>query len=187
MWKTIKERLDSPDAFVSMILGLAAVLVVGVVIVNMITAGRRTAPQITKEATSSATPTPTTLPATHTVSEGETLWSIAEQYYKSGYNWVTIRDANKLETPDVLAVGQKLTLPPAKAIEVGQTSSTSTQRITPKTAEYTVRDGDSLWTIAVAQYGTGYAWPKIAGANSIRNPDLIYPGEKYTLPVIDSP
>ena len=48
--------------------------------------------------------------------------------------------------------------------------------------QYVVRPGDSLWTIAHS-HNTTVA--KLLGANQIRNADLIYPGEKLTVP--DSP
>lgn len=48
---------------------------------------------------------------------------------------------------------------------------------------YTVQKGDSLWKIAV-KYQIGLS--EIIGANpQIKNPDLIYPGEKVTVPNID--
>ena len=44
--------------------------------------------------------------------------------------------------------------------------------------------GDSLWNIARAHYGTGFQHTLIYGANKdqIRNPDLIYPGQVFSLP-----
>jgi nucleoid-associated protein YgaU len=47
---------------------------------------------------------------------------------------------------------------------------------------YTVVEGDNLWDIAVRKYGDGYRWVDIAKANNLPNPDLIYPGSKFTLP-----
>lgn len=48
-----------------------------------------------------------------------------------------------------------------------------------------IRRGDNLWTIARRVYGTGYEYVAIYRANSdqIRNPDLIYPGQVFELPV----
>lgn len=44
--------------------------------------------------------------------------------------------------------------------------------------------GDNLWNIARAHYGTGFEYTLIYGANKdqIRNPDLIYPGQVFSLP-----
>jgi nucleoid-associated protein YgaU len=47
--------------------------------------------------------------------------------------------------------------------------------------------GDSLWNIARAHYGTGFQHTLIYGANKdqIRDPDLIYPGQVFSLPKIN--
>ncbi|MBK7106061.1 MAG: LysM peptidoglycan-binding domain-containing protein [Ignavibacteriae bacterium] len=51
---------------------------------------------------------------------------------------------------------------------------------------YTVVKGDHLWGISKKQehYGNGFAWPKIYNANrdKIKNPDLIYPKQEFTIP-----
>jgi len=47
----------------------------------------------------------------HDVVKGETLWSIAEKYYKSGYNWVDIASENKLKNPNIVEAGTKLSIP----------------------------------------------------------------------------
>ncbi|TAJ41790.1 MAG: LysM peptidoglycan-binding domain-containing protein [Reyranella sp.] len=51
---------------------------------------------------------------------------------------------------------------------------------------YVVR-GDNLWNIARAHYGTGWHHTKIFDANKdqIRDPDLIYPGQVFSLPKVD--
>ena len=49
---------------------------------------------------------------------------------------------------------------------------------------YTVRSGDSLSKIAKALYGDASKWKAIYEANrdSIKNPDLIHPGQVFTIP-----
>lgn len=42
---------------------------------------------------------------------------------------------------------------------------------------YTVKPGDSLWTIAAAFYGSEYKWTLIMERNEIINPALLYPGQ----------
>lgn len=53
---------------------------------------------------------------------------------------------------------------------------------------YTVVKGDCLWYIARKKefYGNGFAWPKIyqANRNQIKNPDLIYPKQVFTIPAL---
>ena len=56
----------------------------------------------------------------------------------------------------------------------------------PTEQQYTVVKGDCLWNIAKKKefYGNGFAWPKIYKANrdKIKNPDLIYPKQIFTIP-----
>ena len=48
---------------------------------------------------------------------------------------------------------------------------------------YTVKSGDTLWGIAKQFYGNGSQYPKIVSVNpSISNPNLIYPGQVFTIP-----
>lgn len=49
---------------------------------------------------------------------------------------------------------------------------------------YTVKSGDSLSKIAKHFYGDGSKWNRIFEANrdKIDNPDLIHPGQKFTIP-----
>ncbi|MCX5836621.1 MAG: LysM peptidoglycan-binding domain-containing protein [Deltaproteobacteria bacterium] len=52
--------------------------------------------------------------------------------------------------------------------------------------QHIVRKGDSLWWIAKYkdQYNDPYLWPLIYKANKkmIKNPNLIYPGQKFKIP-----
>ncbi|MEM7523336.1 MAG: LysM peptidoglycan-binding domain-containing protein [Pseudomonadota bacterium] len=60
----------------------------------------------------------------------------------------------------------------------------SLSEIRPGQKTLTVQQGDNLWTIAEAQYGAGLRYTLIFGANqgAIIDPDLIYPGQVFTLP-----
>jgi len=48
---------------------------------------------------------------TYTVVKGDTLWSISLRAYGDGYKWVSVAKANKLVNPNVIHVGNVLTLP----------------------------------------------------------------------------
>ena len=49
---------------------------------------------------------------------------------------------------------------------------------------YTVKSGDSLSKIAKQIYGDANKWHRIYDANKdkIKNPDLIHPGQEFTIP-----
>ncbi len=140
---------------------------------------------------------------TYMVQKGDTLWSISEKTYKTGYAWRDVAKANKLTNPNNIEAGQSLAMPTVdvkkytammlpkalpkveKAIESKPAvSAAQTSQVTIKGASYTVVAGDHLWGIAVRAYGDGYAWSKIWKANSakIKNPNLIYPGTVLNLP-----
>ena len=49
--------------------------------------------------------------------------------------------------------------------------------------DYEVRKGDTLWSISSKEISDPLSWPKIWKENpEIKNPDLIYPGQKIRLP-----
>lgn len=157
-----------------MVLGALVIVIIGILIVNYFKdkgntlTGLTTQTQNTKE---------------HVVVKGETLWSIAEDSYGSGYNWVDVKSANNLKT-ETIEVGQKLTIPEVAAKKPTATKLTTTtetsQAITGTT--YTVVKGDTLWEVAVNAYGDGYKWVEIAKANKLTNPNVIHTGNVLTLP-----
>ena len=53
--------------------------------------------------------------------------------------------------------------------------------------QLTVVHGDSLWNIARAHYGDGWRYTVIfeANKNQIRDPNLIYPGQSFSLPKVN--
>ena len=157
-----------------MVLGAIVIVIVGILIVNYF-----------KDKTGGTIPGTSTEVGTkeHVVVKGETLWSIAEDSYGSGYNWVDIKSANKLNS-DTLEVGQKLNIPdvtPKQPTSTGKT--TAVAQATPITGtSYTVVKGDNLWNIAVKAYGDGFKWVEIAKVNNLKNPNIIHAGNVLILP-----
>ncbi|MBE3092609.1 MAG: LysM peptidoglycan-binding domain-containing protein, partial [Chloroflexi bacterium] len=49
---------------------------------------------------------------------------------------------------------------------------------------YEINNGDSLWKIAERFYDTGGKWIRIfeANMNKIKNPSMIYPYQRFTIP-----
>lgn len=187
------KQLKLNESTVSMILGALVVIVVGVLIYNYFTSVDQGTPEILEPAEETVQLVeedgklvPRNLPAKHTVAAGEHLWSIAERYYESGYNWVDIARENNLSRPDRITVGQELTIPRAAVIRP-QAETQAAEPVAQATisgASYTVVKGDSLWNIAVRAYQDGYKWPEIAKANAktVANPNLIEVGMVLKLP-----
>ena len=160
-----------------MILGAIVLVIVGVLIVNYF-----------KDRESGSIPATSTQVSAldeHTVSEGETLWSISEDSFGSGYNWVDIKEANNLDS-EVIGVGQKLVIP--ENVTAKEPTTTIKTISTIEMAEsieedaYTVVKGDCLWDIAVRAYGDGFRWTEIAKVNNLTDPSLIHSGNILVLP-----
>ena len=157
-----------------MVLGALVIVIVGILVVNYFKDKKSTTlPVLTTE---------TPISKEYVVVKGETLWSIAEDSFGSGYNWVDIQSANKLAS-DKIEVGQKLIIP-----EVAAKKPTATkQTISVKTDKaigsdlYVVVKGDTLWSISVRAYGDGYQWVKVARENNLKNPNLIFVGNVLKL------
>jgi nucleoid-associated protein YgaU len=48
-----------------------------------------------------------------------------------------------------------------------------------------VQQGDSLWSIAAAEYGNPGKWRPIAEANKITNPRALEPGQELIIPSVE--
>ncbi len=173
--KNILKTLKLNENNISMILGALVIVIVGILLVNYVKdkksntlTGISTQSQNTRE---------------HIVTKGETLWSIAENSYGSGYNWTDIKDANKLTT-DTIEVGQRLNIPDVTVKKPTMTKSVTVarQEVSVPVNTYKVVKGDCLWKIAVNIYGNGFRWRDIAKANNLKRPGLIHPGNVLSIP-----
>jgi nucleoid-associated protein YgaU len=63
-------------------------------------------------------------------------------------------------------------------------ASTAAPNVTDREKSYTVVAGDTLSNIAKREYGDAAQWKRIYEANkdTIKNPDLIYPGQTFKIP-----
>lgn len=193
--KKLLKQLRLNESLVSTLLGGLVVLVVGVLLYNYFsTKPSQTTPnldlsgdQISSEP--SVMPevqegeTPKGLPTNHRVVKGETLWSISEKYYGSGYNWVDISGENKLNNPNVIETDQELVIPNVAAKKQTVSAVASPNGIAGDS--YTTVAGDSLWTVAVRAYGDGYQWPKLYQENREKvgiNPNVLEKGVALSIP-----
>lgn len=179
MLTQLRRRFNSTESYVSLVLGLAVVLLLGSLVFNYVS-GKRQAEEKAAEVKKQEQLTP---PTTHTVTDGETLWSISEKFYQTGYNWVDLAKSNNLIDADHIEVGQTLTVPVVTPIMPSESQISATGiAAQPTPATYTVVSGDTLWAISLTHYGTGYRWVDIAKTNNLANPDLIHSGNVLTLP-----
>ncbi len=116
----------------------------------------------------------------HTVAPGDSLWSIAEDVYGDGGQWVEIAQANRdlvTGTGDLIRPGLRLRIPPPASEPLPPPEEEAGRVVT-------VQPGDSLWSIAEDRLGDGARWPEISGADPalIADPGSIQPGWTVLLP-----
>ena len=110
----------------------------------------------------------------YTVQPGDTLYAIAARF---GTTVQEIVAANNISNPNIIHVGQVLTIPG----EGGEPGPTATP---PPPGgggggTYTVSPGDTLSAIA-RRFGT--SWQEIAALNGISNPNIIHVGQVLQIP-----
>ena len=78
--------------------------------------------------------------------------------------------------------------PPPRPVGAAGPGEPATVDLGPGSVSVTVQPGHNLWTLARARYGSGVMYTQILTANRelIRDPDLIYPGQIFTLPAPDA-
>ena len=106
--------------------------------------------------------------ATHQVQPGDTLGSIASRYGTTVANLVK---ANSLIDPNLIFVGQRLTIP--------DTATAPPAPAQKAPSSYTVKAGDTLAGIAIS---LGVSLTELVRVNGVTNPDLIYVGTTLTVP-----
>jgi len=189
--KNFLKTLRMNESTISMVLGAMVVVVVGILVYNYFSSVNKVETDQLAEGVALVEEggelVPDQLPVTHTVAVGEHLWSIAERYYDTGYNWVDIASENNLVNANSITEGQELSIPRVgvKVVEkpevAGAVTSTEESILND---QYTVNKGDYLWDIAVRAYGDGFQWTKIWEANkeTIINPDVVEAGMVLKLP-----
>jgi nucleoid-associated protein YgaU len=183
--KDFLSQVKLGESYTSLFLG-AVVVVIALVLVFSFLRGRNLFKPGITQPTSTVNEQQTgnrLTPTTYTVQKGESLWTIAEKIYGSGYNWVDLAKANNLTNPGVIFSDTKLIVPnvaPKMLTVQNQQIAPVGEPITGTT--YTVKGGDCLWTIALRAYGDGYKWVEIAKTNNLINPNFIHSGNVFKLP-----
>jgi LysM repeat protein len=125
----------------------------------------------------------------HTVQAGETLYRIALKY---GKTVDAVAQANNITNPNLIYVGQELTIPGATTAtatpvptgtQVGVTPVPVTATATPVPTGgetiHIVQPGENLFRIAL-QYNLSASY--VAAYNGIPNPNIIYVGQRIRIP-----
>jgi nucleoid-associated protein YgaU len=124
----IESEIKSNQSTVSLILGVLIVIVLGVLVFNYF--NKNSQPAIQESATTTTEQagdvSPENLPGKYTVKEGDTLFIIADKYYKDGLKYSEIVKTNNLANENSIEVGQVLDIPKLEEVAAASPSPTAT-------------------------------------------------------------
>lgn len=112
-------------------------------------------------------PAPKPEAASYTVKAGDSWWSIAAAQLGDGTRYTELAAYNNKKPADTIYAGQVLKLP-VKTASAART--------------YTVKAGDSWWSIAASQLGDGSRYNELARLNGKTAASVIHPGDVIKLP-----
>ncbi|MGH8278889.1 MAG: LysM peptidoglycan-binding domain-containing protein [Gammaproteobacteria bacterium] len=112
---------------------------------------------------------------THRVRRGETLWTIARRYHVSV---AQLAGWNGLNPHGLLHIGEKLAIRPHSRIARVTASTDSTDSADEHKLYYTVRSGDSLYSIS-SRFNVSVT--NIASWNNIGPDEFLHPGQRLEL------
>lgn len=109
----VQSDLENRNALLNVILGILIVIIVAVLIFNYFNRAKDLGPSSNTDATTTTQGdvTKENLPGNYTVKAGDTLFTIAEKYYDSGWEYTRIADANNLTNENNISEGQVLMIP----------------------------------------------------------------------------
>lgn len=185
----IFSKFDFIESYTSLIVGAIVVLVIGILFLSFARGNRNMQTSSISEDQKMEQEGAGKTSSSYTIKAGDDLWSISENVYYDGYKWVEIANANKIENPGLIFVGDKLIIPKIEKEKTAIQSDKPTQesnKIMENNAItgtiYVIVEGDNLWNICVRAYGDGFRWVELAKVNNIQNPDLIYPDNVLNVP-----
>lgn len=182
--KAGKKYIKSSEELISMLLGLAIVIVVVSLVFNLIQRRKGTVeiPGVTNISLSEEA-AKQKIGDSYVVQKGDNLWKIAVKKYNDGYAWTKIAKENNLKNASILYVGQELKMP-VLATSTIAASTGGTNNTIDQGGDYKVVRNDSLWKIAVRAYGDGYKWTLIYQENKakLNSPNLLEIGMMIRIP-----
>lgn len=131
-------------------------------------------------------------PRVHTVEKGETLGRISEKYYDTQGKWKKILKANEdvISGPNALQPGMELVIPASsdtQSVAGGDEEEKPLLSAEDEAEEgdrkYTVKKGDTLWSLSKKFYDSGQKHKKILEANEkVDDASDINPGMELIIP-----
>ena len=126
----------------------------------------------------------------YVVQEGDSMWTIAQEWLGRPDHWGRIADANPSIKPDRLRIGQRLRIPvkasaPKPRLNRPASVARKTADPLPSGAVYTVQSGDTLSKISKFYYRDEEKWHRIYEANRTAigwDPDRLKVGMRLSIP-----
>lgn len=113
----------------------------------------------------------------YTIQPGDTLLSIALAY---GMTWEALAAANGLSDGSLLQIGQAIRLPGTNSAGASQETDADVPAPPPvETEPYTVKEGDTLFSIAARR---GVTWEEVAAVNGFGEQALLQIGQEIKVP-----
>ena len=208
----IQTDLTDNQSYLNLILGALILVVLGVLVYNYFNKpADQLGPAQQTQQTQTGDVAKENLPGKYTIKEGDTLFSIAKNYYDDGYKYPELVKANSLANENAIEIGQVLEIPKqGEAVAQASTQPSQSPSMSPETAPsstpanedngtggaenqtiwgekitgdtYTVASDDWLTKIAGRAYGDINQFDKIAKANNITDPNVIEVGTVLKLP-----
>ncbi len=113
--------------------------------------------------------------AMYRIKPGDTWWKVAQKY---GVSPKALQEANKSTGASRLQVGKSLRIP-GNAKEVGPADVAQTRKWASKRANYIVRQGDTVWSLA-RKFNTDAA--SLLKANGLNSGETVKVGQKLFVP-----
>lgn len=104
---------------------------------------------------------------------------LSESYLSMGLGLLVVIIAGILIFNFLKGRGAQLTLPGLQAPETAEEIVEEKPSLPTK---HTVAEGESLWSIALTYYDSGYNWVTLVKANNLVNPDYLEVGQELTIP-----
>jgi hypothetical protein len=104
--------------------------------------------------------------------------------------WLVYRNVKGPAVPPIAPTAAEAPAKPQAAPEAPAQGAEQAPAVQPaeekprpvESVSYRIRRGDTLWDISSTYYRNPWLYPKLARANKIKNPDLIFAGTKITIP-----